>query len=133
MSVALDRPFNQPSGGKGVTKYARTRRLRADCTRYILKRSCLRTAAAAAALVFRRSIARPSLSSLLAKRNIAEYADEEETLRAALEANPNDAVAHNNLGYLMETVYKVTTTSLGMVLVGLVARGEGGGGRSSRV
>lgn len=36
------------------------------------------------------------------------YAGEEETLRAALEANPNDAVAHNNLGYLMETVYKVT-------------------------
>ena len=122
MFVALDRPFNQPSGGKRVTKYARTRRLRADCTRYILKRSCLRAAAAAAAaLVFRRSIARPSLSSLLAKRNIAEYADEEETLRAALEANPNDAVAHNNLGYLMETVYKVTTTSLGMVLVCLVA------------
>lgn len=45
---------------------------------------------------------------LLPKRNIAEYADEEETLRATLEANPNDAVAHNNLGYLMETVYKVT-------------------------
>eukprot|EP00752_Nemacystus_decipiens_P016559 g14801.t1 len=40
------------------------------------------------------------------KRNIAEYADEEETLRAALETNPNDAVAHNNLGYLMETVHK---------------------------
>ncbi|CAM9383782.1 unnamed protein product [Ectocarpus sp. 12 AP-2014] len=40
------------------------------------------------------------------KRNISMYAGEEETLRAALEANPNDAVAHNNLGYLMETVYK---------------------------
>ncbi|CAN0328345.1 unnamed protein product [Pylaiella littoralis] len=40
------------------------------------------------------------------KRNIGRYADEEETLRAALDANPNDAVAHNNLGYLMETVYK---------------------------
>lgn len=41
------------------------------------------------------------------QRNIMKYADEEETLRAALEADPNDAVAHNNLGYLMETVYKV--------------------------
>lgn len=41
------------------------------------------------------------------QRNIDRYAGEEETLRAALEANPNDAVAHNNLGYLMETVYKV--------------------------
>lgn len=43
----------------------------------------------------------------LCQRKRMMYADEEETLRATLAANPNDAVAHNNLGYLMETVYKV--------------------------
>ncbi|CAN0089930.1 unnamed protein product [Ascophyllum nodosum] len=40
------------------------------------------------------------------KRVIAKYSDEEETLRKMLQANPNDAVAHNNLGVLMETVHK---------------------------
>ena len=41
------------------------------------------------------------------QRVIAKYSDEEETLRKMLQANPNDAVAHNNLGVLMETVHKV--------------------------
>ncbi|CAM9395168.1 unnamed protein product, partial [Choristocarpus tenellus] len=34
------------------------------------------------------------------------YQSEEDKLRLTIEEDPNDAVAHNNLGYLLETVHK---------------------------